>query len=108
MALGPQTRAGLTKFRPVRPGSRVALVAPASGFDREEFDRGVAELKRIGQFEEFGVNNLSEFPDNGPTVHPSPSNKGGNTIDWEIEQDALLGAGTGSDPIDSWSRNPVR
>jgi muramoyltetrapeptide carboxypeptidase len=32
----------------VRPGSRVALVAPASGFDREEFDRGVAELKRIG------------------------------------------------------------
>lgn len=48
MALGPQTRAGLTKFRPVRPGSRVALVAPASGFDREEFDRGVAELKRIG------------------------------------------------------------
>jgi muramoyltetrapeptide carboxypeptidase len=32
----------------VRPGSRVALVAPASGFDREEFDRGVVELKRIG------------------------------------------------------------
>jgi muramoyltetrapeptide carboxypeptidase len=32
----------------VRPGSRVALVAPASGFDREEFDRGVAELKRLG------------------------------------------------------------
>lgn len=48
MALGPQTRAGLLKFRPVRPGSRVALVAPASGFDREEFDRGVAELKRLG------------------------------------------------------------
>lgn len=48
MALGPQTRAGLLKFRPVRPGSRVALVAPASGFDREEFDRGVVELKRIG------------------------------------------------------------
>ena len=48
MALMPRTRAGLTKFRPVRPGSRVALVAPASGFDREEFDRGVAELKRLG------------------------------------------------------------
>ena len=42
------TSAGLTKFRPVRPGSRVALVAPASGFDREEFERGVAELKRLG------------------------------------------------------------
>ena len=48
MALAPRTRAGLTKFRPVRPGSRVALVAPASGFDRDEFDRGVAELKRLG------------------------------------------------------------
>ncbi len=48
MALMPRTRAGLTKFRPVRPGSRVALVAPASGFDRDEFDRGVAELKRLG------------------------------------------------------------
>ena len=48
MAVAPRTRAGLTKFRPVRPGSRVALVAPASGFDREEFDRGVAELKRLG------------------------------------------------------------
>jgi muramoyltetrapeptide carboxypeptidase len=32
----------------VRPGSRVALVAPASGFDRDEFDRGAAELRRIG------------------------------------------------------------
>ena len=48
MAVAPRTRAGLTKFRPVRPGSRVALVAPASGFDREEFDRGVAELTRLG------------------------------------------------------------
>jgi muramoyltetrapeptide carboxypeptidase len=48
VALAPRTSAGLTKFRPVRPGSRVALVAPASGFDRDEFDRGVAELKRLG------------------------------------------------------------
>jgi hypothetical protein len=48
VALMPRTRAGLTKFRPVRPGSRVALVAPASGFDRDEFDRGVTELKRLG------------------------------------------------------------
>jgi muramoyltetrapeptide carboxypeptidase len=48
VAVAPRTSAGLTKFRPVRPGSRVALVAPASGFEREEFDRGVAELKRLG------------------------------------------------------------
>jgi muramoyltetrapeptide carboxypeptidase len=44
----PRTAAGLLKFRPVRRGSRVALVAPASGFDRAEFDAGVAELRRIG------------------------------------------------------------
>lgn len=44
----PRTASGLIKFRPVRPGSRVALVAPASGFDRAEFDAGVAELRRLG------------------------------------------------------------
>lgn len=44
----PRTASGLLKFRPVRSGSRVALVAPASGFDRAEFDAGVAELKRLG------------------------------------------------------------
>jgi len=44
----PRTRAGLVKFKPVGPGSRVALVAPASPFDRGEFDAGVTELRRLG------------------------------------------------------------
>jgi muramoyltetrapeptide carboxypeptidase len=44
----PRTRAGLVKFRPLRPGGRVALVAPASSFDRGAFDLGVAELRRLG------------------------------------------------------------
>jgi len=48
VAVVPRTSAGLIKFRPLRSGSRVALVAPASGFDRREFDLGVAELKRLG------------------------------------------------------------
>jgi muramoyltetrapeptide carboxypeptidase len=48
MAVTPRTRAGLIKFRPVRPGGRVALVAPASPFDREEFERGLKELRRLG------------------------------------------------------------
>ncbi len=43
-----RTAAGLLKFRPVRPGSRIALVAPASSFDRAEFEAGVAELTRLG------------------------------------------------------------
>jgi len=44
----PRTRAGLVKCRPVRPGSTVALVAPASPFDRDEFLAGVAEIERLG------------------------------------------------------------
>jgi len=44
----PRTSSGLIKFRPVRKGSRVALVAPASPFDRAEFDRGVEEIRRLG------------------------------------------------------------
>jgi muramoyltetrapeptide carboxypeptidase len=44
----PRTEAGFLKFRPIRPGSTVALVAPASSFDRSEFEAGVAELRRLG------------------------------------------------------------
>lgn len=46
--MSARTASGLVKFRPVKKGSRVALVAPASPFDRSEFDAGVAELKRLG------------------------------------------------------------
>ena len=44
----PRTESGLVKYRPLRAGSRVALVAPASPFDRAEFDAGVVELRRLG------------------------------------------------------------
>jgi muramoyltetrapeptide carboxypeptidase len=44
----PRTKCGYVKFRPVRPGSRVALIAPASPFKREDLDAGVAELARLG------------------------------------------------------------
>lgn len=48
MGLTPKTSAGWVKIRPVRPGATVALVAPASPLPRDEFDRGVAELHRLG------------------------------------------------------------
>ena len=48
MALAPRTRAGFLRVRPVARGARVALVAPASPFDRAEFDAGVAELRDVG------------------------------------------------------------
>ncbi len=42
------TRGGLTRFRAVGPGSRIALVAPASPFQRKDFDAGEQELARLG------------------------------------------------------------
>jgi muramoyltetrapeptide carboxypeptidase len=48
MAMTAPARTGMTKFRPVGPGSRVGLVAPASPFAREGFDAGVKELERLG------------------------------------------------------------
>ena len=36
------------KPRAVTPGSRIALVSPASPFSREEFHRGVEQLRRLG------------------------------------------------------------
>lgn len=34
--------------RRLQPGDRIALVAPASGFKREELDAGIVELRRLG------------------------------------------------------------
>lgn len=38
----------MLKPRALRPGDRIAVVAPASHFERDEFDRGVAEIRRLG------------------------------------------------------------
>jgi muramoyltetrapeptide carboxypeptidase len=38
----------LRKPRALAPGARVAVVAPASPFEREQFEAGVAELRTIG------------------------------------------------------------
>ena len=38
----------MRKPRALAPGDRLAVVAPASPFTREEFDRGVDEIRRLG------------------------------------------------------------
>ena len=38
----------MLKPRAVTPGARIAIVSPASPFARQEFDRGIAELQRLG------------------------------------------------------------
>lgn len=38
----------MRKPRPLRPGDRIGIVAPASPFARDGFDRGVSELTRLG------------------------------------------------------------
>jgi muramoyltetrapeptide carboxypeptidase len=42
------TAPSLAKPRRLRRGDRVALLAPASAFKRDDFDAGVAELSRLG------------------------------------------------------------
>jgi muramoyltetrapeptide carboxypeptidase len=38
----------MLKPRALQPGDRIAVVAPASPFARDEFDRGIEELRRLG------------------------------------------------------------
>jgi len=38
----------MLKPRALKPGSRIAVVAPASSFKRDEFDAGIEEIKRLG------------------------------------------------------------
>ena len=38
----------MIKPRALKAGDRIAVVSPASPFSREEFDKGVAELRRLG------------------------------------------------------------
>jgi muramoyltetrapeptide carboxypeptidase len=38
----------MLKPRALSPGDRLAIVSPASPFNREEFDRGVEEIRRLG------------------------------------------------------------
>ncbi len=38
----------MKKPRALRTGDRIAVIAPASGFARDEFDAGLAELRRLG------------------------------------------------------------
>ena len=38
----------MLKPRALVPGDRLAIVAPASAFEREEFDQGVEEIRRLG------------------------------------------------------------
>ncbi len=43
-----QTRGGLRKGAALQAGGTVRLLAPASGFDRDEFQRGVDQLRAMG------------------------------------------------------------
>jgi muramoyltetrapeptide carboxypeptidase len=38
----------MRKPRALRPGDKIAAIAPASSFARDEFDAGIAELRRLG------------------------------------------------------------
>ena len=46
--ISPERSHRVTRLRRLQSGDRVALVAPASSFPREEVEAGVAELSRLG------------------------------------------------------------
>ena len=66
-----RTSAGLLKFRSVPPAARIALVAPASPFDRAQFDAGLAELQRLG----FRVAYDDSIFERGPVTAGSPETR---------------------------------
>jgi muramoyltetrapeptide carboxypeptidase len=83
-----RTVGGLLKCRPVRRGSRVALVAPASPFQTEELDAGVAELRRIG-FEPVFEQRI--FEREGFVAGPASSRAGELARAWRrLDLDAII------------------
>jgi muramoyltetrapeptide carboxypeptidase len=83
-----RTAAGLRKFRALRPGSRVALVAPSSPFDREAFDAGCRELARLGLQPVFD----ERVFESGAIVAGTPAVRAASFLDaWRREDvDALM------------------
>ena len=67
------SRNRMRRPRALRPGDRVALVAPASPFAREELDGGLAELRALG-FEP--VYDESVFARAGYVAGPPPARRG--------------------------------
>ena len=52
----------MLKPRALVPGSRLAVVAPASPFPRQEFDDGIAEIKRLGFVPSFDDSVFERLP----------------------------------------------
>jgi muramoyltetrapeptide carboxypeptidase len=52
----------MVKPRALEPGSRLAIVAPASSFPRQEFDAGIAELERLGFTPSFDDSVFARLP----------------------------------------------
>jgi muramoyltetrapeptide carboxypeptidase len=69
----------MLKPRALRPGDRVAVIAPASPFQLDEFDRGVAELSALG-FE--AVFDESVFDRRGYVAGPPDVRAGAITRAW--------------------------
>lgn len=87
--MSARTRAGLAKFRPLRPGASIAVVAPASPFAREQFDAGVAELVRLG----FAPVFESSVFDRGDIVAGTPAVRARAIVDamGRADVDAIIG-----------------
>jgi muramoyltetrapeptide carboxypeptidase len=82
----------MLKPRALRSGDRIAVVAPASPFGREEFDQGVAELRRLG-FEP--VYDDGVFAQCGYVAGPAPARAAAIMAAWQDPSIAALIAARG-------------
>jgi muramoyltetrapeptide carboxypeptidase len=82
----------MRKPRALRPGDRVAVVAPASPFKRDEFDAGLAEIAALG-FEP--VFDDSVFARHGYVAGPPDVRSAAFTRAWEDPSIAALVAARG-------------
>jgi muramoyltetrapeptide carboxypeptidase len=84
---GPRLSRTLVRPPRLRPGDRVALVAPASPFARDAFDRGVAELRAIGLEPVFDD---SVFARDGYLAGPPAVRAAALTRAWQAEDVAAV------------------
>jgi muramoyltetrapeptide carboxypeptidase len=82
----------MLKPRALRSGDRIAIVAPASPFERDEFDRGLAELRQLG-FEP--VYDARVFAQSGYVCGPAAERAGAIMDAWQDPSVAAIMAARG-------------
>jgi muramoyltetrapeptide carboxypeptidase len=79
----------MRKPRALKDGDRIAVVAPASSFSRDEFERGIAELRTLG-FEPVYDDSVFDRDPGGYVAGPAPSRANAFMTAWADPSIAAL------------------